>query len=97
MPDTTPSRHFDPNTRDALVRAGLVGDMASIDEITDRLAQQGMCRPRADMSRMAEWVARRPAEALIPHTDPIITASGKTDIGAELAAHFRGIFAGAAQ
>lgn len=99
MPDTTPSNHLKPFDRDALIHAALVRNMDEIDRITDELAQQGMCRPRADMSRMAEWIERRPSDAapLEVHTDAIVTAAGKTDIGAELAAHFRGIFAGAAQ
>jgi hypothetical protein len=98
MPDTTPSRHFDPNTRDALIHAALVRDTDEIDRITDELARQGVCRPRADMSRMDEWVALRTAPApLLLHVDPIVTLAGKSDIGAQMAAHFRGVFVGAGQ
>lgn len=100
MPITTaPSGHFDPNTRDALIHAALMRDHATIDAITDRLAEQGVCRPRSDMSRMAEWIARRGPEiaAAFPHTEAIITAAGETNIGAQLAAHFRGVFVGAGQ
>ncbi len=99
MPDTTPSNHFEPFTRDALVRAGLVGDSASIDEITDRLAEQGMCRPRSDMSRMAEWIALRPVDAKpIPGAETILAETaidGLPDIGSQMAAHFRSVFSGA--
>jgi len=94
MPDTTPSRHFDPNTRDALIHAALIRDTVEIDRITDELVGQGLCRPRSDMSRMREWIANRPADAKpIEFDAPAEVAA--TDIGAQMAAHFRGVFAGA--
>lgn len=99
MPTTTASANFDPNTRDALIHAALVRDTDEIDRITDELVQQGVCRPRDDMSRMGEWIAARgPQAPAIEISDaPIITVAGETDIGAQLAAHFREVFAGTAQ
>lgn len=99
MPDTTPSNFLQPFDRDALIHAALLRDTDEIDRITDELARQGVCRPRDDMSRMSEWIARRgpQAPAIEISDDPIITAVGATDIGSQLAAHFRGTFAGAAQ
>jgi hypothetical protein len=98
MPDTTPSNHLKPFDRDALIHAALVRDTDEIDRITDELARQGVCRPRSDMSRMDEWVARRGDSApAVVHTDPIVTLAGKSDIGAQMAAHFRGVFVGAGQ
>lgn len=99
MPRTTHSDLHDPLTRDALIHAASRGNTDEIDAITDRLAQQGVCRPREDMSRMSEWIANRgPQAPAIEISDaPIITVAGETDIGAQLAAHFRGVFVGAAQ
>jgi hypothetical protein len=99
MPTTEPSAFLPLNEARALIHAALVRDIDEIDRITDELVQQGVCRPREDMSRMSEWIARREsgAPAVVDHTAPIITVAGETDIGAQLAAHFRGVFAGAAQ
>jgi len=94
MPDTTPSCHFDPNTRDALIHAALIRDTVEIDRITDELVGQGLCRPRSDMSRMREWIANRPADAKPIELDAPAEVTA-TDIGAQMAAHFRGVFAGA--
>lgn len=98
MIDTTPSRHFDPNTRDALIHAALMGNTEAIDNITDCLVQQGMCRPRTDMSRMAEWILRRPADAKpVEGGEAIVAEAAVADIGALMAEHFRGVFAGVGQ
>lgn len=101
MPDTTPSAHFPLNEARALIHAALIRDTEEIDRITDELARQGVCRPRDDMSRMAEWIASRPVDAKpIPGAETILAESaidGLPDIGSQMAAHFRVIFAGAAQ
>jgi hypothetical protein len=99
MPDTTPSNFLKPLDRDALIHAALIRDTEEIDRITDELARQGVCRPRDDMSRMAEWIERRglQAPALEISDAPIIKVAAESDIGATMAAHFRGIFAGAQQ
>lgn len=85
-------RFFAPsqNDRDELIQAASHLDYATIDTITDRLVQQGMCRPRADDSRAVEWAAmrRKPAETEVP------AEVAGTDIGSQIAAHFRGVFAG---
>lgn len=87
------------NEARALVLAALRSDTDEIDRITDELVRQGVCRPRDDMSRMGEWIANRApkAPAIEISGAPIITAAGETDIGAQLAAHFRGVFEGARQ
>ncbi len=103
MPKHEPAQLLKPFDRDALIHAAYRRDTEEIDAITDRLAEQGVCRPRADQSRMAEWIARRPPEQkpAFPHTEAIVEAMAATeqsgDIGSQLAAHFRGIFAGAQQ
>lgn len=89
MTDLTPNDRLTPFDRDALIHAASKRDTDEIDKITDRLAEQGVCRPRADMSRMSEWIARRPAGA-----EPL---PGDTDIGSAMAAHFRSVLAGATQ
>lgn len=100
------------NDRDELIQAASQSDYATIDTITDRLVQQGMCRPRADTSRMPEWIANRSARCLCgekpsaecdeewggPNCDlgnNPAHAAAAPDIGAQIAAHFRGVFAGA--
>lgn len=94
MPDTTPSDFHDPFTRDALIHAARSGNLEWIDTITDDLAQQGLCRPRSDASRMSEWIARRPvpAPADFPLTSAAIEA---TSIGSQIAQQLRGVIAGA--
>lgn len=42
-----------------LRRAGEYGDTTTIDALTDELARRGLCRPRSDDSRHAEWTAQR--------------------------------------
>lgn len=98
MPDTTPSTHFPLNESRALIHAALVRDTDEIDRITDELAQQGVYRPRDDTSRMAEWILMRPADAKpIEGAEALVAEATVGDVGAQLAAHFRGVFAGAAQ
>lgn len=98
MTDLTPNDRLTPFDRDALIHAASKRDTDEIDKITDRLAEQGVCRPRDDMSRMSEWIARRPIGAAPGDTDPIMVAmEGGGDVGAAMAAHFRGVFAGAGQ
>lgn len=92
MPDITPSDHHVPFVRDALIHAAARGNTEEIDAITDRLAEQGMCRRRSDQSRMGEWIARRPAE---PEPGPTVEARVVDDLGSQMAAHFREIFSGA--
>jgi hypothetical protein len=94
MIDTTPSLHFPMNEARALIHAALVRDTVEIDRITDELVGQGLCRPRTDMSRMREWIASRPADAKPIDLD-VPTEVAETDIGLQMAAHFRGVFAGA--
>lgn len=101
MPDITPSDHHVPFVRDALIHAAARGNTEEIDAITDRLAEQGMCRRRSDQSRMGEWIARRPENDRLSQAEAVATslttAMAGTDIGSQLAAHFRGVFAGAGQ
>ncbi len=98
MRDTTPSQLLPLNEARALIHAAARGDSAAIDEITDRLAQQGVCRPRSDMSRMAEWISHRPETAKPMKSDfsaQAIAAVKPTDIGSLMAAHFAAARAGA--
>lgn len=89
-------RFFTPtqSDRDELIHAASQLDYAAIDTITDRLVQQGMCRPRSDTSRMGEWIANRPRlDKAVELEAPAEVA--ETTIGAQMAEHFRGVFAGA--
>jgi hypothetical protein len=99
MPSQTPTFAISPFDADALIHAAATRNTEEIDAITDRLAEQGVCRPRDDMSRMAEWIERRPVDAKpIPGAETILAESaidGLPDIGSQMAAHFRDIFQGA--
>lgn len=92
MPTKTLTFAPDPFTRDELIHAALMGNMEEIDKITDRLVEQGMCR-------MTEWIARRPVAgtSAFPLTEAAVDAAAESSIGSQLAAHFRGAFAGVAQ
>ena len=99
MPKHEPACLYPLNESRALIHAAARGNTEEIDAITDRLAEQGVCRRRSDDSRMAEWIALRPAGAKpIEGAEAILAeaaVAGLPDIGSQMAAHFRGIFVGA--
>jgi hypothetical protein len=96
-----PASVYKPFDRDALIHAARCGDTVEIDAITDRLVQQGLCRPRTDESRSIEWAAmrRKPIqpESAVTVGDIHIEASATSavDIGKLIAEQMRGMFAGA--
>jgi len=97
MPMHITSSMLDPFEARALIQAAEFGSIETIDEITDRLAEQGVCRPRSDDSRMGEWLAmRQPSKtaAAVAHVAADVVA---TSIGSQIAQQLRGVFAGAAQ
>ena len=79
-----PARLYTPNERNALIQAALAGDWQTIDKITDSLVEQGLCRPRSDTSRLAEWIAKR------PKFDTGTVES--TTIGSQIAQQLRSVF-----